>query len=63
MRSLRGTQFRQRATARLEEYLLFDAHPRRAGRHTELKPLKLDAKEVRQLTAFLKTLSGSTVAP
>jgi cytochrome c peroxidase len=31
--------------------------------HTELKPLKLNATEVRQLTAFLRTLNGSTTAP
>jgi cytochrome c peroxidase len=31
--------------------------------HTELKPLKLNANEVRQLTAFLRTLSGGTSAP
>ncbi|HEX6099841.1 MAG TPA: cytochrome c peroxidase [Thermoanaerobaculia bacterium] len=31
--------------------------------HTELKPLKLSAAEVRQLTAFLRTLSGGTSAP
>jgi len=33
-----------------------------AGR-TELKPLKMNAAEVRQLTAFLRTLSGGTAAP
>jgi cytochrome c peroxidase len=31
--------------------------------HTELKPLKMTATEVRQLTAFLRTLSGGTAAP
>ena len=31
--------------------------------HTELKPLNLSAAEVRQLTAFLRTLSGGTAAP
>ena len=31
--------------------------------HTELKPLQLNASEVRQLTAFLRTLSGGTKAP
>jgi cytochrome c peroxidase len=31
--------------------------------HTELKPLKMNAAEVRQLTAFLRTLSGGTAAP
>ena len=41
----------------------YNSAPAAPAGHTELKPLKLDAKEVRQLTAFLKTLSGSTVAP
>ena len=31
--------------------------------HTELKPLQLNAAEARQLTAFLRTLSGGTAAP
>lgn len=31
--------------------------------HTELKPLKMNAAEMRQLTAFLRTLSGGTSAP
>ena len=31
--------------------------------HSELKPLRLSATEVRQLTAFLRTLSGGTAAP
>ncbi len=31
--------------------------------HTELKPLQLNADEVRQLVAFLRTLSGGTAAP
>lgn len=31
--------------------------------HTELQPLKLNANEVRQLTAFLRSLSGGTAAP
>ena len=30
--------------------------------HTELKPLNLNATEIRQLTAFLRTLSGGTAA-
>ena len=29
----------------------------------QLKPLQLDAAEVRQLTAFLHALSGGTTAP
>ena len=31
--------------------------------HTELKPLQMNAAEIRQLTAFLRTLSGGTAAP
>jgi cytochrome c peroxidase len=31
--------------------------------HSELKPLKLNATEIRQLTAFLRTLSGGTAVP
>ncbi|HEX9983865.1 MAG TPA: cytochrome c peroxidase [Thermoanaerobaculia bacterium] len=31
--------------------------------HTELKPLRLNAKELQQLAAFLRTLSGGTAAP
>lgn len=34
-----------------------------AAGHTELKPLKLNARELRQLEAFLRTLSGGTTAP
>lgn len=31
--------------------------------HSEIKPLRLNEREVRQLTAFLRTLSGGTAAP
>jgi cytochrome c peroxidase len=31
--------------------------------HSELKPLRLSASELQQLTAFLRTLSGGTAAP
>ena len=31
--------------------------------HSELKPLRLDARELRQLEAFLRTLSGPLAAP
>lgn len=34
------------------------AHYNNAPGHSELKPLKLNATEIRQLTAFLRTLSG-----
>ena len=38
----------------------YNAAPAAPAGHTELKPLKLNATEVRQLTAFLRTLSGGT---
>jgi cytochrome c peroxidase len=41
----------------------YNRAPAAAAGHTELKPLNLNATEVRQLTAFLRTLSGGTVAP
>jgi cytochrome c peroxidase len=44
----------------LEHYNRAPAAP--AG-HTELKPLKLNGRELRQLEAFLRTLSGGTAAP
>jgi cytochrome c peroxidase len=31
--------------------------------HTELEPLKLNAKELRQIEAFLRALSGGIAAP
>ena len=36
----------------------YDRAPAAPSGHTELQPLKLTAQEVRQLTAFLRTLSG-----
>jgi cytochrome c peroxidase len=41
----------------------YNAAPAAPAGHTELKPLQLNANEVRQLTAFLRTLSGGTSAP
>jgi cytochrome c peroxidase len=41
----------------------YNTAPAAPAGHTELKPLKLSATEVRQLTAFLRTLSGGTSAP
>ena len=41
----------------------YNSAPAAPAGHTELKPLKLDAAEVRQLSAFLRTLSGGTAAP
>lgn len=41
----------------------YNTAPAAPGGHTELKPLKLNATEVRQLTAFLRTLNGTTTAP
>lgn len=41
----------------------YNSAPAAPAGHTELKPLKLNAQEVRQLTAFLRTLSGGTSAP
>ena len=38
------------------------APPAPAG-HTELKPLNLKARELRQLQAFLRALSGGTTSP
>jgi cytochrome c peroxidase len=50
--------------ATLEEVVAhYNEAPSAPSGHTELKPLKLNAREVRQLTAFLRTLSGGTVAP
>ena len=48
----------------LEEVVAhYDSAPAAPSGHTELKPLKLSAAEARQLTAFLRTLSGGIVAP
>ena len=41
----------------------YNAAPAAPAGHTELKPLQLNATELRQLTAFLRTLSGGTAAP
>jgi cytochrome c peroxidase len=41
----------------------YNTAPAAPSGHTELKPLKLNATEVRQLTAFLRTLNGTTTAP
>jgi cytochrome c peroxidase len=41
----------------------YNQAPAAPAGHTELKPLQLNADEVRQLVAFLRTLSGGTTAP
>jgi cytochrome c peroxidase len=41
----------------------YNRAPAAPAGHSELEPLKLSSTEVRQLTAFLRTLSGGTVAP
>ena len=41
----------------------YNAAPAAPSGHSELKPLNLSPAEVRQLTAFLKSLSGGTIAP
>ena len=41
----------------------YNRPPQAHAGHTELKPLKLNARELRQLEAFLRTLSGGTSAP
>jgi cytochrome c peroxidase len=41
----------------------YNRAPKAPAGHTELKPLQLDAKEMRQLVAFLRALSGGTDAP
>jgi cytochrome c peroxidase len=41
----------------------YNQAPAAPAGHTELKPLHLNATEVKQLTAFLRTLSGGTDAP
>ena len=40
----------------------YNRAPQAPAGHSELKPLKLDARELRQLEAFLRTLSGGTRA-
>lgn len=50
--------------ATLEEVLAhYDAAPAAPAGHTELRPLKLSKKELRQLEAFLGSLQSTTVAP
>jgi cytochrome c peroxidase len=41
----------------------YNRAPAAPGGHTELKPLKLNARELHQLEAYLRTLSGGTDAP
>ena len=41
----------------------YNRAPAAPAGHTELKPLKLNARELRQLEAFLRTLSGGTTSP
>jgi cytochrome c peroxidase len=50
--------------ATLEEVLgHYERAPAAPGGHTELVPLKLSAPELKQLAAFLRTLSGGIVTP
>ncbi|CAN5722618.1 cytochrome c peroxidase [soil metagenome] len=41
----------------------YNRAPAASGGHTELRPLKLNARELRQLEAYLRALSGGTEAP
>lgn len=41
----------------------YDRAPRAPAGHTELKPLRLKARDLRRLEAYLRTLSGGTDAP
>jgi len=41
----------------------YNQAPAAPAGHTELKPLKLNAEEQRQIVAFLQTLSGGVTAP
>lgn len=41
----------------------YNRAPAAPAGHTELKPLRLNARELEQLAAFLRTLSGGTAAP
>ena len=41
----------------------YNRAPQAPSGHTELEPLKLNARELRHLEAFLRTLSGGTSAP
>jgi cytochrome c peroxidase len=50
--------------ATLEEVVAhYNNAPAAPAGHSELKPLRIDAREVQQLTAFLRALSGGTNAP
>lgn len=50
--------------ATLEDVLAhYNKAPAAPAGHTELQPLKLNATEMRQIAAFLRTLSGGTTAP
>lgn len=50
--------------ASLEEVVAhYNRAPVAPAGHNELKPLRLNAKELQQLAAFLRTLSGGTAAP
>ncbi|HJQ39952.1 MAG TPA: cytochrome c peroxidase [Thermoanaerobaculia bacterium] len=50
--------------ASLSEVLAhYNQAPAAPAGHTELKPLKLNAQELRQLEAFLRSLSGGIAAP
>jgi len=41
----------------------YNRAPHAHAGHSELKPLRMTAKELGQLEAFLRTLSGGTTAP
>jgi cytochrome c peroxidase len=41
----------------------YNRAPQAPAGHTELKPLKLKARELQQLESFLRTLSGGTTSP
>lgn len=41
----------------------YNRAPAAPAGHTELTPLKLNARKLRQLEAFLRTLSGGTAVP
>jgi len=41
----------------------YNQPPQAHAGHTELKPLKLNRRELRQLEAFLRALSGGTTSP
>ena len=41
----------------------YNKAPKAPAGHTELRPLKLNARELAQLEAFLRTLSGGMAGP